>query len=307
MIYTLTLNPAIDCVLYGETFSPGAVNRARREDIHPGGKGINVAVVLHELGCPVRALGFAAGWTGDALLAELQRRGIACDFVRLREGETRINIKLRADTETEINAPGPSVGEEDLTALLEKLEQVSAGDTVILSGSAPASMTKEARSLLLGGIAQSGARLIADLTGDFLTEALRFRPFLVKPNASELAVFCGRPLADTADTVRAAKQMQSAGAKNVLVSRGAAGALLLKEDGSILLADPLPVTEVYSVGAGDSMVAGFAAGYEAGESEETALRLANAAGAATAASRTLAQRDDILALLADSRVRTVAL
>ncbi len=295
MIYTLTLNPALDYVVRLPSLAEGKTNRAAYADIQYGGKGINVSRVLRELHLESTALGFTAGFTGEALEAELTSRGIHTAFVRLPEGRTRINIKLGTETaETEINAPGPSVSSEALDTLLTRLDGLIEGDTLVLAGSIPPSLPKELYSLIMKRLYDRNIRFVVDTEGDALTSTLPYHPFLIKPNRAELEALAGHPLPTENDLKAAAKALQEAGARNVLISLGGDGALLLDEEGGCHRAPAIPVPPVNTVGAGDSMVAGFLAGLPQGYAY--ALRLGIAAGGATAASEGLADGDQIRAL-----------
>jgi 1-phosphofructokinase len=297
MIYTLTLNPAIDYVVRLPALREGETNRALTAEIRFGGKGINVSHVLGELGMETTALGFTAGFTGDALTEYLTRRGISSAFIHLSCGQTRINVKLGTDSaETEINAPGPVIPPDALEALLDKLEGLTARDTLVLAGSIPPSLPRDLYGRIAARSAQRGIRVVVDAEGEALTAALPFRPFLIKPNRAELEGIAGRSLTTEDDIKAAAEALQTAGAHNVLVSPGSEGALLLDELGGFHRAPAAAVTAVNTVGAGDSMVAGFLAGIERGY--DYALRLGIAAGGATAATDGIADGEAIRALMA---------
>ncbi len=296
MIYTLTLNPAVDYIVRLPVLAEGKTNRAATTAVQFGGKGINVSLVLHALGMEATALGFIAGFTGEAMEAELTRRGIRTAFVRLPDGITRINIKLGTDAaETEINAPGPAIPSEALEALLTRLDELTEGDTLVLAGSIPPSLPKDLYRRIMERLADRGIRFAVDTEGEALTAALPYRPFLIKPNRAELETLAGCLLPTEDDLRAAAIALRQAGAQNVLVSLGGDGALLLDEYGNFHRAPSIPVTPVNTVGAGDSMVAGFLAGLPLGY--EYALRLGIAAGGATAASEGVADGAAIRGLL----------
>lgn len=295
MIYTVTFNPALDYVLNVDALELGATNRSFDEALSFGGKGINVSVVLNELGLPNTALGFVSGFTGDELESRLVKRGINCDFIRLDNGFTRINIKLKGETETEINANGPQIPEGKLILLLEKLENLAPGDTVVLAGSIPNSLPSNIYETILERLKDSGVKTVVDATDKLLLNCLKYKPFLIKPNISELSELMSRNLANEADIIASAKELKSNGAVNVLVSLGADGAILVDEYCKVHRALPHKIAPVNTVGAGDSMVAGFLAGCNS--SYEYALKLSNAAGAATAANLSLATASDINKLL----------
>lgn len=299
MIYTLTLNPALDYIVRLPVIREGQTNRAVSTELQFGGKGVNVSLVLSELGVENTALGFAAGFTGAALTAYLTERGICADFIPLPEGLTRINVKLKtpegAHSETEINASGPAIPSECMEALYQRLDTLTEGDTLVLAGSIPSSLSKDIYRNLMERLAGRGIRFAVDAEGALLTETLPYRPFLIKPNRAELEGITGRSLTTEEDLKEAAAALQRAGATNVLVSLGGEGALLLDENGAYHRADALPIIPVNTVGAGDSTVAGFLAGADRGYGY--ALRLAMACGGATAASEGLATGDKIQALL----------
>lgn len=300
MIYTVTFNPALDYLMWAPPIREGKTNRSEREEIQFGGKGINVSLVLRALGQETCALGFVGGFTGQALKAALEREGVLCRFVTLEKGITRINVKLKTDAETEINAKGPEIAPRELSALFLELDRLGEGDTLVLAGSVPGTVPKDVYCRILQKIGGRGVRAVVDAEGDALFAALLYRPFLIKPNQDELSALVGRELRGREEIVNAARFLQEKGAENVLVSLGAEGAILLAADGAVYTARPHAVTPVNSVGAGDSMVAGFLAGYERGA--EYALRLGNAAGAATAASLRLATKEEILRLMGEDAV-----
>ena len=295
MIYTLTLNPALDYIVYPRSLTPGKTNRSAGEKLYFGGKGINVSTVLAELGVKSVALGFVGGFTGEALDNAVKKRGITTDFVRLKDGMTRINIKLKGDDETEINAAGPTVLPDEMNALFVKLDRLHAGDTLVLAGSVPGSLSGNLYAEILARLAGRGIRFVVDAAGKLLTNTLPYRPFLIKPNRDELEEIAGRPLASDSELAAAAETLRKAGAVNVLVSLGGDGAMLVDESGNVHRQTAPSGKAVNTVGAGDSMVAGFLAGLENGYN--AALTLAVAAGNATAFSDDLATGDQIAALL----------
>lgn len=301
MVYTLTLNPAIDYIMGLDTLRSGETNRALRADVQFGGKGINVSWVLRELGVENTALGFVAGFTGEALTAHLKDRGIRSGLINLPEGMTRINVKLKIGSpaatvqETEINAAGPAIPERSLTALMDRLDGLGGGDTLVLAGSVPPSLPRDLYSLIMERLEGRAIRFVVDAEGVVLKAVLPRRPFLIKPNLAELEGLAGRSLPTEADRKAAALALQAAGARNVLVSLGGDGAFLLDEDGGYHASPAAAIRPVNTVGAGDSMVAGFLAGIERGYGY--ALMLGIAAGSATAASEGLATREEILKFL----------
>ena len=298
MVYTLTCNPAIDYVVQLDApLTGGAINRSCREIYQFGGKGINVSNVLRELGQPTVAMGFVAGFTGRALEESLHEMGLVTDFIHLPEGHTRINVKVKSDMETEINGAGPQIDETAILALDERLDELQPGDTLVLSGSVPKCLGTDAYGRILSRLQGKKIRTVVDAGGALLTNALPHKPFLVKPNREELEAIVGHPLSGDEQIVDAAQQLQDMGAVNVLVSLAGDGALLLDEMGCIHC-PPCPQGQIRnSVGAGDSMVAGFLAGYLQTGNYAYALRLGIAAGSATAFSLELATKEEIHALL----------
>ena len=298
MIYTVTFNPAIDYVVRLDApLDVGEVNRARGEDCVLGGKGVNVSGVLAELGCKSVALGFVAGETGAWLERGLAKQGIDTDFIHLPEGMTRINVKIKAGQETELNGAGPNIPESAMQQLEAKLDALQEGDILILAGSIPASLAQDTYERLLARLQGKGVRAVVDATRDLLVNVLKYHPFLVKPNNHELGEIVGRRLTTDAEIVAAAAVLQSKGARNVLVSMAGDGALLLDEKGCTHRIGCPKGQVVNSVGAGDSMVAGFVAGYLQSGDYNAALRLGIACGSATAFSLGLAKKADIEKLL----------
>lgn len=295
MIYTVTFNPAIDYMVQTDSLRLGAVNRALSEAIHFGGKGINVSLVLSALGIPSVALGFIAGFTGEAIAGGVEAMGVQTDFVRLSSGFSRINVKMKSDTETELNGQGPRIDSEALEALFAKLDALQDGDTLVLAGSIPGSLPQDIYETILARLTGRSLRVIADATGDLLLRVLPYHPFLIKPNHHELGELFGVQLGSDADIRFYAQKLQERGAQNVLVSMAGDGALLLDAQGSFHRCGACKGTVVGSVGAGDSMLAGFLAGIDRGY--DYALKLGTAAGGATAFSEGLADWETIAALL----------
>lgn len=295
MIYTVTFNPAVDYVVHLNAFTPGETNRSVSEEVYFGGKGINVSIILAQLGMESTALGFVAGFTGEALEKALVAGGTRTDFIRLPEGMTRINVKMKGDCETEINASGPRIDAASLEKLFAKLEVLQAGDTLVLAGSVPGSLPADIYEQILKKLSGRGIRFVVDATGKLLLNVLKYRPFLIKPNRAELEEICGRKLDTQENLVEGASELKAMGAQNVLISLGKDGALLLDEHGKVHTHEVLGGKPVNTVGAGDSMVAGFIAGCEKGY--EHALLMGVAAGGATACAKGLATREEIFALL----------
>ena len=298
LIYTVTCNPAIDYITQLEgPLKLGRTNRNMGQSVQFGGKGINVSVVLQNLGQQTTALGFVAGFTGDGLENGLRNSGLPTDFIRVKEGLTRINVKIKALEETEINGMGPVITEDDLQKLYVKLDKLTGEDMLILSGSVPVSLGAHTYSLIMDRLHERNIPVVVDATKGLLTNTLKFKPFLIKPNLQELEEMVGRKL-DSQDTVvDAAMYMQSLGARNVLVSMAGEGALLLDETGKTYRMGCPAGNVVNSVGAGDSMVAGFVTGYLQTGDYYYALRLGTAAGSATAFSIGLADKEMIMKLL----------
>lgn len=297
MIYTVTFNPALDYVVRMDELALGQVNRTVSEDVQLGGKGINVSWVLRELGHENVALGFVAGFTGKAIEDGLADKGVATDFIHLPAGLTRINVKLKAGEETEINGKGPDISAEALEELYHKLDALGEGDVLVLAGSIPASMPSDVYESILARLEGKKVLCAVDATRDLLVNVLKYRPFVIKPNNHELGEIFGRTLTTDEEIRECAAKLQEQGARNVLVSMAGDGAMLLDENGVChrLAAHKGKVKN--SVGAGDSMVAGFLAGYLDSGDYEQALRVGSAAGSATAFSDVLATRPEIEALL----------
>lgn len=297
MVYTVTLNPALDYVMHVEKLRYDDINRTTAEEIYYGGKGINVSVILSRLGIKNTALGFLAGFTGKELEKMLINDGINCDFNYLKSGNTRINVKIKADTQLDINANGPHINSADIEALLSKLEGIQSGDYLVLAGSIPANLPDDIYRRILLRVANRGVNVAVDATGDLLMNVLQYKPFLVKPNHHELGDLFGTTVDTDEDIVRYAKRLQDMGAVNVLVSRASKGAMLIDEYGNSHSIGVAPGELVNSVGCGDSMVAGFLAGYIEKNDYSYALKLGSACGNATAFSPELATKDEIIAVL----------
>lgn len=296
MIYTVTFNPAVDYVVLTDEIQVGRTNRASGETIRFGGKGINVSVVLKELDIPSKALGFIAGFTGDAIERGIAGQGIETDFIRLDQGFSRINVKIRSRSETELNGRGPHIDSGSLNAFFAKLDALTRGDIIVLAGSIPPDMPADTYEKILERLSGKQVRAVVDATKDLLLNTLPYRPFLIKPNREELEEICGSALRTTEEIAGHAARLQEMGARNVLVSMAGDGALLLDENGKLHTCGACRGTVKNSVGAGDSMVAGFIAGSLEGD-YAYALKLGTAAGGATAFCDGLARKDDIFSLL----------
>ena len=298
MIYTVTFNPSIDYIVRLEQFTAGEINRVNYEQILPGGKGINVSIVLKNLGHESTALGFLAGFTGVAMQQMLHSFGITDDFVRLNDGFSRINVKIKAESETEINGQGPVITEEAQRALFAKLDRLTSGDTLVLAGSIPNTLPDDIYERIMEHLEGRGIRIVVDATKNLLRRVLKYRPFLIKPNNHELGEMFGVELKTDDDIIFHAKKLQEEGATNVLISMAGDGAILLTAEGVFYRSAAPKGTLVNSVGAGDSMVAGFLAGFmESDGSYERAFYMGVATGSASAFSPNLATREEALALL----------
>lgn len=296
MVYTVTFNPAIDYVVHIEEMTIGSVNRAKCEELYFGGKGINVSIVLNELGIKSKALGFVAGFTGAAIEDGVKEKGIETDFVHLKNGFSRINMKIKSDDETELNGQGPIIDENALKGLFCKLDGLKDGDTIVLAGSIPASMPTDIYEKILERLSGKNIKTVVDATKDLLLNVLKYKPFLIKPNNHELGEMFGVELKTNEEIAEYAQKLKDMGARNVLVSMAGDGALLIDESGKTHICGVCNGAVKNSVGAGDSMVAGFIAGLLQGD-YEYALKLGTASGGATAFSDGLAKKDEIYRLL----------
>lgn len=297
MIYTLTLNPAIDYVVKAEKFLTGALNRLDEEHMFVGGKGINVSRVLKELGVETVALGFVAGFTGNAIKEGVEKFGIPTDFVMLPDGNSRINVKIKSQTETEINGKGPMIRSEDRKALFEKLNMLEKGDVLVLSGSIAQGLDNKIYEEIMQSLEEKNIDILVDTTDECLLNSLKHKPFLIKPNKDELEQLFGCRIDTDAKTVLYAKELLKMGAKRVLVSLGKQGAICVDSDETVYKVSAAKGRLINSVGAGDSMVAGFLAGYLKTGDIKKALKIATAAGSATAFSNDLATKVEIVNLI----------
>lgn len=297
MIYTVTFNPSLDYIVTVPQFVCGRVNRTTEEKIFPGGKGINVSMVLKNLGLENTALGFYAGFTGEELKRLVEEKGICADFIPVREGMTRINVKLRSEQESEINGQGPAIAAEDIDALYAKLERLKEGDILVMAGSIPDVMPQTIYMDIMKRLAGKNLKIVVDATRDLLVNVLPYHPFLIKPNNHELGEIFGVTIEDKAKVVAYARKLQEKGARNVLVSMAGAGAVLVADDGSVFQAKAPKGRVVNSVGAGDSMVAGFLTGYLKEGNYEKAFQMGVCTGSASAFSEELATRAEVMELL----------
>lgn len=296
MIYTVTFNPSLDYIVTVPEFTCGRVNRTSEEKLFPGGKGINVSIVLKNLGVESTALGFFAGFTGEKLKSLMEEKGIRADFIPVEKGMTRINVKLRSEQETEINGQGPAIGEQDMKKLYEKIDQLSEGDILVLAGSIPDVMPSTVYMDIMEHLQERKLHIAVDATKDLLVNVLQYHPFLIKPNNHELGEIFGVELSEKAEVIEYAKKLQEKGARNVLVSMAGDGAVLVAEDGSVYEAEAPKGKVINSVGAGDSMVAGFLAGYLESRNYEEAFYMGLCTGSASAFSEELATAKEVKAL-----------
>lgn len=293
MIYTVTFNPSLDYIVTVNDFRLGETNRTASEQMLPGGKGINVSTVLENLGFDNTALGFVAGFTGREIVSKVQELGFQSEFIELDEGGSRINIKMKDFDGTEINGQGPAISEAAVEALLEKLDGLKEGDVLVLAGSIPASIPETIYAEIMKRLDGKGVLTVVDATNDLLMEVLPYHPFLIKPNQHELGAIFGVELDTQESVVPYARKMQERGALNVLVSMGGKGAVLLDADGEVHMLPAPEGTLVNAVGAGDSMVAGFLAGWLEKKDYEHAFRMGVSAGSASAFSERLATRAEV--------------
>ncbi len=296
LIYTVTFNPSLDYIVDVKDFRPGLTNRSSGEVLYPGGKGINVSLVLKNLGIDSKALGFIAGFTGKEIKRMLVERGIDPDFIELEDGYSRINVKLRSEKETEINGQGPDISKEALDKLYEKLDGLKAGDYLVLAGSIPATMPEDSYEQILKRLDGRGIKIIVDATKDLLVNVLPYHPYLIKPNNHELAEIFDVELKDNGQIAEYALKLKDMGAQNVIVSMAGDGAIFTDGDGVYFT--PAPKGKVVnSVGAGDSMVAGFTAADFNGLEPSESFKQGVATGSASAFSQLLATKDEVEALL----------
>ncbi|MEE1313365.1 MAG: 1-phosphofructokinase [Lachnospiraceae bacterium] len=297
MIYTVTFNPAIDYVVKVDQLTLGMVNRTIQEDIYYGGKGINVSIVLKNLGICSTALGFVAGFTGKEISDGVAATGVESDFITLRQGMSRINVKIKSEEESEINGQGPLIYDDELEKLYKKLDNIQDGDMLVLAGSIPNTLPEDIYEKIMERLQEKDIRIIVDATKDLLLNVLKYHPFMIKPNNHELGEMFGVILNSNEEIIYYAKELQKSGARNVLISMAGDGAILVTEDGDIHISKTPKGTVKNSVGAGDSMVAGFIAGYLQDGTYENALKMGIATGSASAFSEGLATKEAVYELL----------
>ena len=297
MIYTITFNPALDYIVKMDKFDLGQINRTTREDVYAGGKGINVSIVLNNLSIENKALGFIAGFTGDEIERRVREFGCNTDFVKLKEGMSRINVKMKADVESEINGGGPDISKEALDELYLKLDALTSGDILVLAGSIPKSLPVDIYEKIMNDFGDRGVKFIVDTTGESLLKVLKYKPFLIKPNHHELAELFNVKINSEEEIIEYGRKLQEMGAENVLISMAGDGAILIKNDGQAIYSKVPKGVLKNSVGAGDSMVAGFIAGYSKEEKLEDGFIMGVATGSASAFSEGLATKDKVEELL----------
>ena len=302
MIYTVTLNPSIDYVINLKSLNTGQINRVNSENVYPGGKGINVSRVLKTLGYDNVATGFISGFTGDFIINSLCEFGVKSDFIKLDNDFTRINVKIKSNEETEINGGGPHISDEKLKELFDKLSDLKEDDILILAGSIPSTLSDDLYEKIIKHVEDNKVKVVVDATKNLLLNVLKYNPFLIKPNNHELEEIFNVKLDNLNDITTYAKKLQEMGARNVLVSMGEDGALLITENGQVLISNAPNGRVINSVGAGDSMVAGFICGYLNSNSYEEALKLGSASGSATAFSSDLAKKELIYELIKEIKV-----
>lgn len=297
MIYTVTFNPSLDYIVSVENLKLGEVNRTVKEIMNPGGKGINVSLVLHNLGYESTALGFQAGFTGKEIVRLMEEQGISSDFIQVENGLSRINVKVRAREESEINGMGPGIEEADIQKLYAQLERLQDGDTLVLAGSIPTVMPETMYSDIMRRLSEKNLQIVVDATKDLLVNVLEYHPFLIKPNNHELGEIFGVTLNTRDAVIPYARKLQEKGARNVLISMAGEGAVLLTEEGKVYQSEAPKGKVKNSVGAGDSMVAGFMAGYLASKDYEQAFYMGVCTGSASAFSEGMATGEEVHNLL----------
>lgn len=301
MIYTITFNPALDYIVKMDEFNLGNVNRSNNEFVYAGGKGINVSIVLNNLGVKSKALGFIAGFTGDEIERRVREFGCDTEFIKLKEGMSRINVKIKADVESEINGGGPDISSEALEELYKKLDTLTAGDILVLAGSIPKTMPTDVYERIMERLQEKDVKFIVDTTGESLLKVLKYNPFLIKPNHHELGELFGVKLNNKEEVIEYAKKLKDMGAQNVIISMAGDGAVLIDSNGGVTTSNVPKGVVKNSVGAGDSMVAGFIAGYLNSEKIEDGFKLGVATGSASAFSEGLATKDYVYELLEQVR------
>ncbi len=297
MVYTVTFNPSLDYIVRMDDFKSGMVNRTVSETIYPGGKGINVSIILSNLGIENTALGFVAGFTGDEIVRSVAQTGCNAKFIKVEEGFSRINVKIKSSEESEINGKGPVITSSDVEKLFDMLSDIKDGDTLVMAGSIPSTLPDSMYMDVLERLKNKDLRIVVDATGKLLKNVLPYKPFLIKPNNHEMEEIFETKIESEEELISYGKKLQQMGARNVLISRAGDGSILISEDGDVIIEGVAKGKVLNSVGAGDSMVAGFIAGYTQKQDYGYALKLGTASGGATAFSDGLATREKILEVL----------
>ena len=297
MIYTITFNPALDYISQVENFEIGKINRTKTEKILPGGKGLNVSTVLKNLGIESTALGFIAGFTGEELKRSIEEKGIKTDFIKVEKGITRINVKITSNEETALNGNGPEITEEDINKLLEKIEKITKEDMVILAGNIPRCINNDIYEIICKTLEKNNVTFVVDATKELLMNVLKYKPFLIKPNKEELEETFKEKIETKEEIIVHAKKLQQMGARNVLISLGGEGAILVTTEGKEYYSKAPKGKVLNTVGAGDSMVAGFIAGYKQSGDFEHAFKMGIATGSASSFSMNLATAEEVANLL----------
>lgn len=297
MIYTITFNPALDYIVRVEDFKLGEVNRTSYEEVYAGGKGINVSIVLKNLGVSSVALGFIAGFTGEEIERRVKKSGCITDFIKLDKGLSRINIKLKSEVESEINGQGPDITNEDLEELYKKLDLLDEDDILVLAGSIPNTLPENIYEIILERLSGKKIKCIVDATEDLLLNVLKYKPFLIKPNHNELAELFNADVKSEEDIIKYGKELRRLGARNVLISRAGDGAIFINENDEVINSKAPTGKVINSVGAGDSMVGGFIAGYLKNKNLKEGFKMGVATGSASAFSEGLATKEKVERLL----------
>ncbi|NLK95937.1 MAG: 1-phosphofructokinase [Clostridiales bacterium] len=297
MIYTVTFNPSLDYIVKVDNFKLGYVNRTVKEDIYPGGKGINVSIVLNNLGFQSKALGFIAGFTGEEIDRRISNMGISSEFIKINHGLSRINVKMKSNEESEINGNGPNITKESIDKLFARLNTLESGDILVLAGSIPSSIPSDIYEKIMAMLKDKDIKIVVDATKDLLLNVLKYNPFLIKPNNHELGEMFNIELKNEEEIIHYGKKLLEMGAENVLISMAGNGAIFLSKDGSIFKSGVPKGIVKNSVGAGDSMVAGFIAGYLKENDFEKAFKMGVATGSASAFSEELAKKNEVENLL----------
>lgn len=305
MIYTITFNPSLDYIMKLNEFDAGETNRSVSESIFPGGKGFNVSTILERLGYKNTALGFVAGFTGKEIEKQLESRGFYCDLIQLDEGISRINVKMKGEVETEVNASGPNIPNDKLEELLLKLDCLKDEDTLVLAGSIPPTLPDDIYESIMKRLSHKKIRIIVDATNQLLLKVLPLHPFLIKPNLRELEEIFNTTIHNQEELIQYARELQGRGAINVLISLGKDGAILISEDNHVYMCSSAKGKLINSVGSGDSMVAGFLAGYLKNKDYKDAIQLGSACGGANAFSEDLANKEMIDSVYEQLEVKTL--